>query len=104
MRITRLRLRLRLRKAYRTSCIFLISLNITSRNIPAVHRDLSALGGPNISYSGEDFLKKVWQEWANETQADIVGLLNCGGAAIVSLQHIIGFGTKDYWLLGQDEI
>ena len=72
-------------------------------NIPAVHRDLSALGGPNISYTGEEFLKKLWQGWANESQADIVALLNCGGAAIVSLQQIIGFGTKDQWLLGQDE-
>ncbi len=72
-------------------------------NIPAVHRDLSALGGLNISYTGEEFLKKLWQGWANESQADIVGLLNCGGAAIVSLQQIIGFGTKDQWLLGQDE-
>lgn len=72
-------------------------------NIPAVHRDLSALGGPNISYTGEEFLKKLWQGWANESQADIVGLLNCGGAAIVSLQQIIGFDTKDQWLLSQDE-
>jgi|GEM_PF-1678883 len=72
-------------------------------NIPPVHRDLSGLGGPNISYSGEEFLKKLWQGWANEAQADIVGLLNCGGAAIVSLQQIIGFGTKDDWLLDRDE-
>ncbi len=72
-------------------------------NIPAVHRDLSALGGPNISYSGAEFLAKLWQGWANEAQADIVGLLNCGGSAIVSLQQIIGFGTKDQWELGLDE-
>ena len=54
--------------------------------------------GP-IQYSGEDFIATVWRSWANEAQADVVGLLSCGGSAAVALQQIIGFGADDWWEL-----
>ncbi len=54
--------------------------------------------GP-IQYSGEDFIATVWRSWANEAQADVVGLLNCGGSAAVALQQIIGFSADDWWEL-----
>lgn len=69
-------------------------------NIPDVRVDLSPSGV--ITYSGEEFLAKVWSSWANEAQADLVGLLNCGGSAITALQQIIEFGTDDMWLVDLD--
>lgn len=48
-------------------------------------------------YSGEEFIATVWHNWANEAQADIFGLLSCGGAAIIALQQIIEFSPKDVW-------
>ena len=67
-------------------------------SIPDVNVDLSEFGLPyQIRYSGEQFLVKVWRSWANEAQADMVGLLSCGGAAIVALQQIIGFEADDVW-------
>lgn len=66
--------------------------------IPGVTIDLTPLGiGYQNQYSGEDFIITVWRSWANEAQADIVGLLSCGGAAIIALQQIIEFGPKDIW-------
>lgn len=50
-----------------------------------------------IKYSGEELIAKIWTSWANEAQADVIGLLGCGGAAIVALQQIIGFGSDDLW-------
>ncbi len=70
--------------------------------IPDVSVDLSAYGLPIITYTGPEFLAKVWCGWVNELQADLVGVLNCGGAAIAALQHIIGFDTKDYWFMQKD--
>lgn len=71
--------------------------------IPDVHVDLSPFGAAHtIDYTGEEFLVKVWQGWANEAQADIVGYLNCGPAAIVSLQQILGFRTADLWVVQGD--
>lgn len=68
--------------------------------IPQVDFDLSPFGvSHRIQYSGEDFLVKLWREWANEAQADIVGLLSCGGAAAVALQQIIGFSPNDVWYI-----
>ncbi len=49
------------------------------------------------TYTGAEFISTIWKRWANEAQADMLGLLSCGGAAIVALQQIIGFGVKDYW-------
>ncbi len=66
--------------------------------IPDVDVDLNPFGVPyRIQYSGADFLAKIWTAWANESQADIVGLLSCGGAATVALQQIIGFTQTDSW-------
>ena len=66
--------------------------------IPDVQVDLTPFGVQHqIQYSGEEFLAAVWRAWANEAQADMVGLLNCGGAAVVSLQQIIGFRAEDDW-------
>lgn len=66
--------------------------------IPDISVDLSEFEVPyQIEYSGEQFLAKVWRSWANEVQADMVGLLNCGGAAVVALQQIIGFEGDDFW-------
>ena len=48
-------------------------------------------------------LSKIWQSWANEAQADIIGLLSCGGAAIIALQQIIGFEASDQWMISQGQ-
>jgi len=73
-------------------------------NIPNVSVDLAPYGVDHqIEYSGGEFLSKLWRAWANEAQADIVGLLNCGGAAITSLQQIIQFGTSDQWIFYQTD-
>jgi hypothetical protein len=70
--------------------------------IPPVDLDLNQHGvNHHIQYSPEDFLALVWKNWANESQADIVGLLSCGGAALAALQRIIGFGVQDTWFLNQ---
>lgn len=76
-----------MRKAVRTNKI----------NIPDINISM-------ISLSGDEFLGLLWRSWANEAQADIIGLLNCGGAACVSLQQIIGFSHFDLWNIrrGQD--
>ncbi|MGA1869838.1 MAG: hypothetical protein ACMUJM_14985 [bacterium] len=67
-------------------------------NIPDVNLDLNEFGlSHQIRYSGEEFLGKVWRSWANEAQADMVGLLSCGSAAILALQQIIGFEADDIW-------
>ena len=72
--------------------------------IPDVDVDLNSFGVPHrIRYSGEEFLAAVWKAWANEAQADIVGLLSCGGAAAVTLQQIIGFRSEDVWELFRTE-
>jgi len=69
-------------------------------NVPAVNLDLSSYGVPHvISYSEPDLLATIWHSWGNEAQADLVGLLNCGGAALVALQQIIGFEATDHWML-----
>ncbi len=47
-----------------------------------------------MKLTGADFASLLWKRWANEAQADIVGLLNCGSAAAVTLQPIIGFDTE----------
>lgn len=66
--------------------------------IPDVQVDLTPFGVQHqIQYSGAEFLAKVWRTWANEAQADIVGLLSCGGGASVALQQIIGFRADDLW-------
>jgi hypothetical protein len=73
--------------------------------IPDVKCDLSSYGVPYvIEYSGAEFLEKVWTGWTNEAQADLVGLLSCGGAALVSLQQIIGFEADDSWFLQKDKL
>lgn len=72
-------------------------------NIPDIEVDLSTLNIPHtINYSGADFLAMIWRAWANESQADIVGLLNCGGGTTVALQQIIGFSPTNHWFLEQD--
>ena len=64
--------------------------------IPDVTIDLTPFGvNYQHHYTGAEFISTVWRSWANEAQADIVGLLSCGGAAIVALQQIIGFGSED---------
>ena len=76
------------------------AVNDGTLTIPDVDIDLSPSGvNHRIQYSGEDFLATVWRSWANEAQADIVGLLACGGAAAVALQQIIGFHADDSWEL-----
>lgn len=55
------------------------------------------INNSTVKLSGLDFLGLLWKSWANEAQADIIGLLNCGGAACVSLQQIIGFSHYDLW-------
>lgn len=68
--------------------------------IPDVDVDLAPYGVPyRIQYTGAEFLATLWRGWANEAQADIVGLLTCGGAAAVALQTIIGFAAEDHWFL-----
>ena len=68
--------------------------------IPEVVIDLTPFGVDyQHVYSGSEFITTVWKRWANEAQADMVGLLSCGAAAIVALQQIIGFNSKDHWLL-----
>ena len=49
------------------------------------------------TYLGEAFISKIWRGWADEAQADIVGILTCGGASIIGLQQIIGFKAIDAW-------
>jgi hypothetical protein len=69
-------------------------------NVPAVHVAFSYEGHDyEVNYTPEDFLAKVWAAWANESQADMVGILSCGGAAAVGLQQIIGFEAYDTWEL-----
>ncbi len=66
--------------------------------IPHIRVDLRPHGIPHvIDYTPEDFLATLWRGWANEAQADMVGLLNCGGATAVALQQIIGFSAEDRW-------
>jgi hypothetical protein len=48
-------------------------------------------------YSGVEFMTTIWKNWANEAQADLVGLLSCGASAIIALQQIIGFKADDSW-------
>jgi hypothetical protein len=68
--------------------------------IPEIDSDLTPYGhGRSIKYSPGDFLAALWQGWANESQGDMMGLINCGGATIVGLQQIIGFGTNGMWRL-----
>ena len=68
--------------------------------IPDVSLDLQQYGVPHkIAYTGKEFLSTLWRAWANEAQADIIGLLSCGGGAALSLQQIIGFGADDTWEL-----
>lgn len=68
--------------------------------IPDVVIDLTPFGANyQHVYSGAEFIAAIWKSWANEAQADMVGLLSCGGAAMVALQQIIGFNSKDYWRL-----
>ena len=70
--------------------------------IPDINVDLTSYGlSHSIQYSGDDFIATVWRSWANEAQADIVGVLACGGAAPLALQQIIGFGSDDQWKLGR---
>ncbi|MCO6452684.1 MAG: hypothetical protein J5I90_18020 [Caldilineales bacterium] len=70
--------------------------------IPDVTVDLNPQGIPKIiQYIGEDFLATVWRGWANEAQADVIGYLNCGAAALVTLQQIIEFREQHPWLLFQ---
>lgn len=73
-------------------------------DVPDVHRNMNEFGVDyTIQYSGEDFLAKAWRGWTNEAQADMVALLNCGGAAAVSLQQIVEFSNEDEWYLAKDE-
>lgn len=66
--------------------------------IPSVTIDLQPFGIPYTNaYTGEEFLESLWRAWANEAQADIIGLLMCGGAATVGLQQIIRFSAQDGW-------
>ena len=66
--------------------------------IPALSFDLTPYGvAQKIQYSPEDFLAALWKGWANESQGDMMGLINCGGATIVGLQQIIGFGSAGRW-------
>ena len=68
--------------------------------IPDIDFDLTPYGhGRSIKYSGGEFLAALWKGWANESQGDMMGLINCGGATIVGLQQIIGFGTGGMWRL-----
>jgi len=68
--------------------------------IPDVVIDLAPLGvNYQHDYSGAEFIAAIWKSWANEAQADMVGLLSCGAAAIIALQQIIGFSAKDSWRL-----
>jgi hypothetical protein len=68
--------------------------------IPEVVIDLTPFGvNYQHVYSGAEFIAAVWKSWANEAQADMVGLLSCGAAAIIALQQIIGFNSKDIWRL-----
>ncbi len=67
-------------------------------DIPDVVIDLTPFGiNYQHAYSGAEFIATIWKSWANEAQADMVGLLSCGAAAIIALQQIIGFRAKDSW-------
>ncbi len=67
-------------------------------NVPSVDLALNTPWGPHtVKYQPEELLAAIWRSWANEAQADIVGLLNCGGAAVAALQQIIGFRATDAW-------
>ena len=78
------------------------AVNANELTIPAVNVDLNAYRvNHRIQYSGQDFLATVWRNWADEAQADMVGLLSCGGAAAVALQQIIGFRADDLWELNR---
>jgi hypothetical protein len=66
--------------------------------IPDVTIDLKPFGiNYKKNYKGKSLIEKIWRCWANEAQADIVGILTCGGAAIIGLQQIIGFRAVDAW-------
>lgn len=76
------------------------AVNAGKLTISDVDVDLNPLGvNHRIQYSGVDFLATVWRSWANEAQADVVGILACGGAAPLALQQIIGFSAEDQWEL-----
>jgi len=67
-------------------------------NIPEILIDLTPFDiNYQHQYSGAEFIVTIWKNWANEAQADLMGLLSCGASAIVALQQIIGFGSKDNW-------
>jgi len=67
--------------------------------VPAVNLDLTPHGvSHTIRYAPEDFLAALWSGWANESQGDMMGLINCGGATIIGLQQIIGFDADGMWL------
>lgn len=66
--------------------------------IPAVTIDLQPFGiNYQQKYKEKSLIEKIWRCWADEAQADIVGILTCGGAAIIALQQIIGFRAVDAW-------
>lgn len=66
--------------------------------IPDVDLNSTYRGYPyQIKYSGKEFLETIWRAWANEAQADLMGLLSCGGAAAIGLQQIIEFRAYDLW-------
>lgn len=76
-------------------------------DVPQMSHDLKYYDKPfQIRYSEHELLSTLWRAWANEAQADIIGLLNCGPAAAISLQQILGFEKKDYWQIhaGKDFI
>jgi hypothetical protein len=61
-------------------------------DIPGITIDLQPFDiNYRQKYMGETLIEKIWRCWADEAQADIVGILTCGGAAIIGLQQIIGF-------------
>lgn len=66
--------------------------------IPAVDVPLNTpWGAYTVQYEPEELLATIWRSWANECQADIIGVLSCGGAALAALQQIIGFEALDQW-------
>jgi hypothetical protein len=71
--------------------------------IPGITIDLQPFAiNYRQKYMGETFIAKIWRCWADEAQADIVGLLACGGAAITGLQQVIGFKAIDAWKVSPD--
>jgi len=70
---------------------------VTSGEIKPPGMAFTLPDGRRIEHAAEDLLALVWRTWADEAQADVVGVLACGGAAVAEGQVVLGFSNQDWW-------